>query len=149
MANLKLYTFLASLFLPTVAVADSVIAIRTIRSQSILSESDVMVEKNNQNGSVTRLADVIGLETKYVLYEGRPISASDIGPAATITRNQIVTLVYLQGGLSIAVEARSLGRAGIGEWLRVMNLSSRNTIRGLVAKDGNVLVGDLSKFEKK
>lgn len=144
----RLYPWISPvLFLfPAVAAADSVLAKRTIRSQSILVASDVMLEKNRLNSTITKISDVVGLETKFVLYEGRPISATDVGPAAIITRNQIVTLVYLQGGLSIAVEARSLGRAGIGDWLRVMNLSSRNTIRGIVSEDGSVLVGNAANF---
>ena len=146
MKHLNPWISLVIFLIPAVATADSVIAKRTIRSQSILVESDVMVEKNDRNSAITKISDVVGLETKYVLYEGRPISATDIGPAAIISRNQIVTLVYLQGGLSIAVEARSLGRAGVGEWLRVMNLNSRNTIRGIVSNDGNVLVGNAANF---
>ncbi len=132
--------------MPAPAASDTILAARTIRSHSILSASDVIVEKNKLIGPISKLSDVVGLEAKFVLYEGRPISANDIGPAAIIERNQIVALVYLQGTLSITVEARALGRGGVGERLRVMNLSSRHSVQGIVAENGDVVVGDLSSL---
>ena len=69
-----------------------------------------------------------------------PILPEDIGPPALVERNQIVTLAYDRAGLSIRVEGRSLARAGVGETVRVMNLSSRSTLSGRVQADGTVLV---------
>jgi flagella basal body P-ring formation protein FlgA len=66
--------------------------------------------------------------------------ADHIGPPALIARNQIVTLFYHSGPLVIAAEGRALGRAGPGDALRVMNLSSRSTVTGFVRPDGTVLV---------
>ncbi|MFV2035181.1 MAG: flagellar basal body P-ring formation chaperone FlgA [Halocynthiibacter sp.] len=83
----------------------------------------------------------IGLEALVVLYAGRPIRANDVGPAAVIERNQIVTLIYQQGALIIATEARALGRAGPGDRLRVMNLASRSTVSGRVGVNGSVYAG--------
>ncbi len=120
--------------------ADTLIAARTIRSQTLLSTADVIVVSNDLPGELSRPEDVVGLEARVVLYEGRPISASDVGPAAIIERNQIVTLVFNKGPLSIATEARSLGRGGIGDAIRVMNLASRNTVSGTITPDGSVVV---------
>ena len=96
--------------------------------------------QNDLPGELSRPEDVVGLEARVVLYEGRPILASDVGPAAIIERNQIVTLVFSKGTLSIATEARALGRGGIGDAIRVMNLASRNTVSGTVTPDGSVVV---------
>lgn len=134
------------LLIANVTSADTVLAARTIRSNTILNASDVMILKNDLPNAIQNISDIVGLETRVVLYESRPISVNDLGPAAIITRNQIVSLVYLHGNLSIAVEARSLGRAGVGEFVRVMNLSSRNTVSGVVAKNGNVQVGGAPNF---
>ena len=42
-----------------------------------------------------------------------------------------------------------MGRAGIGDSLRVMNLNSRSTVTGIVQADGTVAVGgpDISRFK--
>lgn len=133
-----------ALMLPEIAISEAVVATRTIRSQTILVRSDVVLLPGDFPEAIANISDVIGLESKVVLYEGRPIALSDIGPAAVIERNQIVTLIFIRGELLISTEARSLGRAGPGDLLRVMNLASRKTVAGTVSRDGAVIVGNHS-----
>ena len=121
--------------------AETVIAARTIRSFSILTAADLTSIADDHAGAVTRIEDAIGMEARVVLYAGRPVSVNDIGPPALVARNQIITLISRRSGLTIATEARALGRAGVGDRLRVMNLSSRNTVTGTVQEDGTVTVG--------
>jgi len=136
--------FAALLLLPilsSAALADVLVAARTVRSQAVLTPDDVIVQSGEVPGALENPDSVIGLEARVVLYAGRPIRAADVGPAAVIERNQIVALVYRRGSLVISTEARALGRAGPGENLRVMNLASRTTVNGRVAPDGSVLAG--------
>lgn len=123
------------------ASADTVVATRAIRAQTLLTAADLAVVKGDHPGAITSIDDAIGLEARVMLYAGRPISRSDIGPAAIIARNQIVPLVYSQRGLSITAEGRALDRAAAGDFVRVMNLSSRTTVSGVVAPDGAIHVG--------
>ena len=132
--------FLASLFLALPATSQTVVATHTIRAQSILTAADVELIEQSVAGAYIAIDEVAGMEARVVLYPGRPIRIDDIGPPALVERNQIVTLVYSVAGLVIATEARSLGRAGIGDRLRVMNLSSRSTVSGWVQADGSVSV---------
>ncbi len=143
---MKVYRYVVFLVaaLPNIAISEAVVAARTIRSQTIIVASDVILMENDIPEAVTQISEVVGLEAKVVLYEGRPISYSDIGPAAVIERNQIITLVFASGELLISTEARSLGRAGVGDSLRVMNLASRKTVAGIVSKNGAVIVSGAS-----
>ncbi|MCP5037105.1 MAG: flagellar basal body P-ring formation protein FlgA [Rhodobacteraceae bacterium] len=129
------------LMLARPALGESVVATHTIRSQTILTANDVNLIDTDIAGTYLSPAEVIGMEARVVLYAGRPIRIDDIGPPAVIERNQIVTLYYSTGGLMIAADARALGRAGIGDALRVMNLASRSTVTGWVQQDGSVSVG--------
>jgi flagella basal body P-ring formation protein FlgA len=131
------------------AVAETLVAARTIRSQAILTDSDLSVIAKTIPGALQFPDEAIGLETRVVLYAGRAIRPSDIGPPAIIERNQVVTLIFRRGSLTIAADARSLGRGGIGDAIRVMNLSSRSTVTGIVQSDGTLLVGgpDISRFK--
>lgn len=140
---------LGFLMLSVPAVAETLVAARTIRSQAILTDSDLTVIAETIPGALQFPDEAIGLETRVVLYAGRAIRPGDIGPPAIIERNQIVTLVFRRGALTIAAEARALGRGGIGDALRVMNLSSRSTVTGIVQSDGTLLVGgpDLSRLK--
>jgi flagellar basal body P-ring formation protein FlgA len=128
------------LILPWPALADSLVATRTIRAQAILGPGDVTLVAAAIPGALTSSEGVIGLEARVAIYAGRPILADAIGPAAIIERNQLVTLVFTRGGLTIATEGRALGRGGVGDRVQVMNLSSRNTLTGQIAPDGSVQV---------
>jgi len=128
--------------LATPVSAETLVAARTIRSQTLLAPADLIVIPETIAGSLSKIDDAVGLETRVVLYEGRAIKPSDIGPAAVIDRNQIVTLVFRNGALVIATEARALGRAGVGDRIKVMNLSSRSMVNGIVDSTGNVVAGN-------
>ena len=63
-----------------------------------------------------------------------------VGAPALVERNQIVELIFARNGLHIVTEGRALDRAGAGERVRVMNLSSRSTLFGTVTASGTVSV---------
>lgn len=125
---------------PVPVKAETLIAARTIRSQSVLTRDDVVVADHNTPGALRDPADAVGLETRVVLYAGRPVRAADIGPVTLIDRNQVIPLIFTTGGLTITTEGRALERGGIGDSLRVMNIASRTTVTGWVAPDGSVRV---------
>lgn len=125
---------------PVPTIAETVIAARTIRAQTILTEQDLTVKPEQVAGAFHDPATLIGQEARVALYAGRPIRAGDVGPPAIIDRNQIVVLVYAAGPLTIATEARALARGGVGDRVRVLNMSSRLTVEGTVLPDGSVRV---------
>lgn len=127
------------LFAAAPALADHVVAAHTIRADAILTASDIVVKPGDVPGG-TMPDQLIGMEARVVLYAGRPIRLSDVGVAAVVTRNQIVPLIYLSGGLRISTDGRSLSRAGPGDRVKVMNLSSRTTVTGRVTEEGLVIV---------
>jgi flagella basal body P-ring formation protein FlgA len=132
--------FIIALFASS-ASADVVMPVHTIRANSVILESDLKVKDLSMNGVISDPMLIAGMEAKRNLYAGRPIRPSDIGPPALIERNQVVALKFRLGGLLIATEGRALARGGAGDYLRVLNLSSRNTITGRVDKSGAVVVG--------
>lgn len=129
------------MMLPSAAMADSLVATRTIRAQSVVQADDVTLVAAEIPNALGEVADAVGLEARVAIYAGRPISAADLGPAAIIDRNQIVSLAYQSGALAILTEGRALSRGGVGDVIRVMNLASHSTVSGRVSADGTVLVG--------
>jgi flagellar basal body P-ring formation protein FlgA len=123
------------------AMAETVVATRTIRAMSVLGPEDVAIVKGQVPGTLGSLTAVLGQEARVTLYAGRPIRAQDVGPPAIVERNQIVPLAYLSAPLAIRTEGRALARAGVGDTIRVMNLASRSTVTGRVREDGTVVVG--------
>jgi len=123
------------------ASAQTVIAARTIRAQTVIGAEDVTLTEDKVDGAYSSLDEVIGFEARVALYAGRPVRSGEVGPPALVERNQVVALIYRANGLVIAAEGRALGRAGLGETVRVMNLSSRQTVSGRVRSDGSIVVG--------
>ncbi|WP_380055161.1 flagellar basal body P-ring formation chaperone FlgA [Falsihalocynthiibacter sp. SS001] len=122
------------------AHADTMLAARTIPSRTVITSDDFTVSTDTIPGTFQTPTDVIGLEARTTIYAGRPIRRAEVGSPAMVERNQIVTLTYIDGGLNISVEARSLGRGGANDVLRFMNLASRTTVSGVVQADGSILV---------
>lgn len=135
-----LATLLAAFAAALPVSAETLVAARTIRAQAILAPTDVVVTEADVPGALTDPVEAVGLEARVVLYAGRPIRPGDLGPPATVTRNQTVTLLYRKDGLTIATEGRALGRGGPGDAIRVMNTASRSTVTGTVTDTGAVLV---------
>lgn len=120
--------------------AETLVAARTLRAQTILGPDDLVQAEGTLPGTAADPAEVIGLETRVAIYQGRPIRLADLGPPAIVDRNQAVTLTYAAGPLTITAEGRALARGGAGDRIRVMNIASRTTLSGIVAGDGSILI---------
>lgn len=125
----------------TPAFADSVVATRTLRAQTVIMPGDLTLVAADVPGALQDPAAALGLETRVAIYAGRPVRAADLGPPTLVQRNQLVTLVYLSGALAISTEGRALDRASAGEVARALNLASRTTVSGRVGPDGAIYVG--------
>lgn len=139
MHNLILYlAIIAVTAVP--AIADSVMPLRTIRANTVITVNDVALNVGNVSVGFARVSDVIGQEARVALYPGRPILMGDIGPPSLIVRNQIVQVAFRGSGLNIITEGRALDRGAVGDRIRVMNLASRATLFGQVLEDGTIQV---------
>lgn len=127
--------------LPASAMADSVVATRTIRAQSVIAAQDVAMVPAEITGALTATDAAVGLEAKVTLFAGRPVRAADLAAPALIQRNQVVPVVYQVAGLTIRTDGRALERGGAGAVIKVMNLASHLTVQGAISPDGSVRVG--------
>ncbi len=131
---------LLALLMAGPAAADILVAARTIRPQAVITAGDLATQPGEMAGIARSPEEVLGQEARVAIYAGRPIQLSDVGPPAVVERNQLVPLVFEKAGLNISTEGRALDRAGVGELVRVMNLSSRTTVTGKVLADGSITV---------
>jgi flagella basal body P-ring formation protein FlgA len=123
------------------ALAESVVATRTIPAQSVIGPEDVALAEPVLSGALSDPSLAIGLESRVTIYAGKPVRPADLGPPTLVQRNQVVPLIYLSGSLAIATEGRALARGSEGEVIRIMNLGSRTTVSGRIGPDGAVYVG--------
>jgi flagella basal body P-ring formation protein FlgA len=122
------------------ALAGAVVPVRPIRGQSLIAAEDVEAADLDLPGAIEDPAAVVGREARVTLYPGRPILKGQVGAPALVDRNQLVRMSYSDGPLIITAEGRVLDRGGVGEIVRVMNLSSRQIVSGAVAADGSIEV---------
>ena len=134
-------TVIFSVSVSAPAFSETVIAKRTIRAQEILTRSDLKLIAETVPGMANSVESVAGMEARRIIYAGRPVSMNDIGPPALVDRNQIVLLAYRVSGLTIKTDGRALGRGGVGDQIRVINLESRTTVSGKIDSSGTVWVG--------
>jgi flagella basal body P-ring formation protein FlgA len=118
------------------AVAETVVAARTIPAQTLIGPDDLMVQPTDVPGGTDDPLLLIGMEARTALYAGRPVLPADVGFPAVVDRNQIIPIVYDVGSLTITTEGRALGRGGVGEIIRVMNLTSKATVTAQIGADG-------------
>ena len=122
------------------AQADIVVAARTIRPQTIIAPEDLAMRDLTVPGAIDDPALLIGMEARVALYANRPIQPGDVGFPATVERNQLIMLIYQSGTLLISTEGRALDRAGPGDLIQVMNLTSRTTVTARIGADGAAYV---------
>ena len=122
------------------ASAQTVVATRTVRANTVLAPADLTIVSKQTPGALSALEEAVGQETRVVLYAGRPIKAGQLGPPALVNRNDVVTLVFRTGGLAIVTEGRALGRGGLDDSIQVMNLASRTIVEGQITAAATVSV---------
>lgn len=122
------------------AKADSVFAARTLNPREVITAESLLIRDADVPGAARHLEDVIGLEVVRAVYAGHPVLTDNLSAAAVIERNALVRAVFSVNGLSIEIEARALERGAVGDVIRAMNLSSRNTIRAEVQPNGHLKV---------
>lgn len=118
--------------------ADTIVPVKTIRANTVLSDADLTINPNLRGVGLTELSQIVGKEARVVLYAGRPILPDHLMEPARVQRNEIAPLVFRQFGLAISTSGRVLDRGAVGDTVRVMNLSSRATLFGTVLANGSI-----------
>lgn len=119
--------------------AGVVAAAHPIRAGTIIARGDLGFIRGEARAPYTDdLGAIIGKQARISMYQGRPIRLSDVGPPTVVERNQIVTMTFRRGALSLRTEGRALDPGGVGDSVRVLNLDSRRTIFATVIGSGHV-----------
>lgn len=135
---LRFTAFALVLCMGSQAFASDPVATRTLSVGTILSEADIRRAQDAHSVGVP--TELVGKEVRRTIYAGRPISLSDLGPPTVVRRNEVVTMVFRSGQMGLRTQGRSLGSAGVGEVVEIMNLDSKLKVRGVVVGAARVEV---------
>ncbi len=86
--------------------------------------------------------DVIGKTARRTLLPGQAIPLAAVENPRLIRNGAAVTLVYIDGALTITTIGDALQDGALGETVKVRNADSGVTVRGQVRSDGSILVGE-------
>lgn len=116
--------------------ASSLVASEVIRAGDLVTPVNAAADPGAEAGMEDA---IIGREARRTIYAGQPVTMDNTRPARLVTRNQIVTVKYIQGGLEITTTGRAMGEASLNEQVAVLNLQSRQMVQGIVQENGWVL----------
>lgn len=128
-----------ALMAPLSAGADVVAAARTLPPGTIIAPEDLKTIASTRPG-ITDPDEAIGMQTRIMIYEGRPLQATLLQAPRLVARNQTVSLLFQRGAMTIEISGRAMSEGAAGDNIRVMNPSSRNIVNGRVNPDGTVSV---------
>ena len=84
---------------------------------------------------------VIGQAARRPLRAGAAIGARDVSAPQVVRANEVVTLTYENGGVSLSLRGKALSGGGVGDAINVLNVTSKKTVQAVVSGPGQALVG--------
>jgi len=84
---------------------------------------------------------VVGLAARRALRAGAAVASRDVSAPMVVKANEIVTLVYDNQGVSLALQAKALSGGAVGETINVQNVTSKKTVAAVVTGPGQAAVG--------
>ena len=92
-------------------------------------------------GAPRDAAAVIGMAAKRPLRAGAAVALADVSAPLVIHKDEVVSVTYSTGGISLTLEAKALQGAAAGDTLNVVNPASKRTIQTIAIGPGQAVVG--------
>ena len=120
------------------------VPVRRIPAGTLLSEKDFRTSDIALNTlpskSLRKQQDIVGMESRRILLEGRPVLEGSLSEPLVIERGDKVTIVLSNGGLNLSAPGKSLEDGAKGDDVRIVNLSSNIALTATVVREGLVEV---------
>lgn len=91
-----------------------------------------------ESNGFARAGDLIGKALNRQTRAGMVLKVSDVSEPRLIGRNELVTLYFRKGALTLTVKGKALTAAGKGETVSVLNTTSNKIVQGIVVSAGTV-----------
>lgn len=114
----------------------------SISTGDIISSTDIewidVATRHMVNDTIIDADKLIGKTPVRMVEQGVPVRARDVVSPKLVSRGDEILLQFNQGGLQLSVRGKAMQNGAEGEFIRVMNLSSNQSLRGEVT--GNKIV---------
>ena len=116
---------------------------RNVNAGDLLAASDfIWSDEAVAPGDAPSDADaVIGKAARRPLRAGAAVGLHDLAAARVVKRDELVSVAFEDGGISLVLQAKALGDAGVGDTLQLVNIQSKKTLEAVVTGPGKAVVG--------
>ena len=108
-----------------------------IISEGDLTDTDLPLNRVGAY-TVTDRADLVGMQVRRMLPQGRTVMQQSVIKPLVITRGDRVELVFDDGAIRVTAPGRSLEDGHKGQQIRVVNLVSNRSLSGIATEQGLV-----------
>ncbi|HEY5512513.1 MAG TPA: flagellar basal body P-ring formation chaperone FlgA [Geomonas sp.] len=133
-----------TVFVEVEALAEMVVATRTLERGEVIGESDVAVARRDlarmQGRFCRKLEDVIGMRVKSAIRGNSPLRADYLERLPIVKSGQMVTIVVESEMVRITASGRAKGSGALGDTIMVQNLSSQKELAARVVDATTVRV---------
>jgi len=117
---------------------------KTLRTGDIIGKHDLdtiqIREQDLQHNFILSSDDLVGLTPRRMVLEGKPIQTSDVESPVMVERGDLITMTFTEGPLVLSAKGKALQDGALGDYIRVVNLSSNKTIEAVVSGTREVAV---------
>jgi flagella basal body P-ring formation protein FlgA len=110
----------------------------------VIGPDDVRVEPRDvsqlPSGHFSDPAQVLGQRLTRAVAAGQPLPRLAVATPVVVKRGQRVSIIAATGGVEVRMAGTALADGGVGDTIRVRNLSSAREVEGVVDSGGQVRV---------
>lgn len=109
---------------------------------TILTPSDIEMKpvplRTAEGGGFASIDQLVGKALQRQGRGGLMLKPGDVIEPLVVSRNQMVTVYFRSGPMTLTVKGQSLGNASAGQMVQVLNLSSKKILSGTALPNGGV-----------
>ncbi len=118
---------------------------RNIATGEVIRAEDViwttLQAHHASNGGIADPDRAIGLIARRSLRAGAAVGLRDLSTPQVITRNDLVEVAFISGGVKLTITGRASRNAAVGEAVPILNLQSGRTIDAVAIGPGRAVAG--------
>lgn len=92
--------------------------------------------------TITDMSSLIGKSPLRVITSGRPIRLHELEQPAAVKKNDVVSMIYNRGGMSITTKGQAVDSGAAGATIGVRNIDSKKVIQARVIDANTVSIED-------
>jgi len=126
------------------SVAEIPVTTRTIPKGGVIAEDDItwieVRAGNIRRQTATELDQILGQEAKRQIRPDSPIRFNDLRSPRLVRKGSLVTLTVQTRYMLLQTNGQAVEDGALGDVVRILNLKSRKTVRGIVQGDSEVVI---------